>query len=184
LLAGLLGPLLLLEVLLLAFVIHSGIGVGVVVNVDLHGEQLEVLLLLDGVPQQYNDKPLVNVHLVDVVGQRVAVLLALLDHPGDVLPGIAIVLHGLDDFDNGIHVLDILLNVLGLELVDVLLLLQLFDSLILILFDLLVLFPGDLLELLVLFILSGLVFQKILIACIIERRVFPTGEFLVFYIFV
>jgi len=68
LLTGLLGAFLFLVVLLLALVVEGCVCVGVVVDVDLDGEQLGELLGLGSVPEQDSDLPLEDVHVVDHVG--------------------------------------------------------------------------------------------------------------------
>jgi hypothetical protein len=47
------------------------------------------------------------------IGERIPILLALSNHPLNIIPGVTVILHGLDDFDDGIDIRNVLFDVLG-----------------------------------------------------------------------
>lgn len=105
---------------------------------------------------------------MDHVSQWIATLFTLTNHPFDVLPRIAIVLHGLNNLNNSIYILHILFNEFRLDPKDILLFLQFFHPLLLISFDLLVLLPSNILQPFFLFVLHLLVLRVIFTGCLVE----------------
>lgn len=158
----------LLVVFLLTIVVHCGIGIGVVVDVDFYRQEFENLLLRDGVTEENGDLSFEDVELMDHVSQGVSILLTLTDHAGNVIPRVPIVLHRLYDLYDRIHIGYVLLNVFSFQLVNVLLLLQFTHSNILVLLYLVVLLPCYPLHVLLIVMLVLLVICIVLPHCLIE----------------
>lgn len=121
---------------------------------------------------------------MDSIGQWITIFLTFSNHPRNIFPWVAIVLHGFDNFDNRIYILNIFLDVLGFYFIYVLFLLQFSYSFVLILFYLFILFPCYLSKLFLLFIYCFFIFQKILIHWFIEGFIVFDGIVLILDVFV
>ncbi len=170
LLTGLFGSLLFLVVFLLIFVVHCGISICVIVNVDLNWQKFEHLLLTGWVSQKNCDLSLENCKFVNHISQRITVLFAFTYHSGYVIPRVPVIFHGFDNLDNGIYICNIFLNIFSFKLINVLLLLKFSYSFVLIFFDLVILFPCYSFNVLFFFVLILFVILEIQRDCLIKSR--------------
>ncbi len=161
LLTGLFGPLLFLVVFLLTFVVHCGISVCVVVNVDLDWQKFKNLLLTNRVSQKNRNLSLENCKLVNHISQRIAVLFAFTYHSGNIIPRVPVILHGFDDLDYSVYICNIFLNIFSFQLINILFLLKFPNSFVLIFFNLIVLFPCNAFNVLFFFVLIFFVIPEI-----------------------
>lgn len=167
--------------LLPALVIQSGVSVGIVVHLQLdRSDGSQVRLLHQVVREEHCHLPLDWVQSVDDVGQRVACLATVRNHPIHGLPRVPVALHGPDDLEDGLHVLNVLFNELGLATIAFLLLHEPLHSFLLVLANLFVLFPGQLLEDFFFLVGTPLIFAEVLADCLVEGRSLLVPESLKF----
>jgi hypothetical protein len=155
--------LLLLLLFLPSLVIHSGIGIGVIIHQQFHRDKRAKIRLFSlRLTEQDSDLSLGCVETVDHVGQRIALLPALSHHVFHRLPGIPALLHHADDLQDRLDFRHVLLDELRLTTISLLFLDQFLHTLFLILPDLLVLLPGQFLEGLFLLMRRVLVLAEVL----------------------
>jgi hypothetical protein len=121
---------------------------------------------------------------MDHVGNRVPILFTLTYHSWNIIPRVSIILHSFDDFNDSVDIGNVFLNVLSFDFVNVLFLLELFDSLILVIFNLTVFLPGYSFKIFLFLILSFFVVHKVLCYSLIKSRRLFAWIVEVFYIFV
>jgi len=147
-----------LLLLLFASIIHGSIGIGVVVYLKLdRGQGAQLRLFGSSVREKNCDLSLDGIEVVNHVGKGVSIFSTLCDHPLHGLPAIAVVLHGTDNFKNGLNILNVDFNQLGFSSVALLLFNEAVDSFFLILPDLLVFFPGQLFKSLLILVRTSFV---------------------------
>lgn len=108
------------------------------------------------------------VQSVDDVGQRVACLATVRNHPIHGLPRVPVAFHGADDLEDGLHVLDVFFNEFGLTTIAFLFLHKLLHSFLLILANLLVLFPSQLLKDFFFLVGTPFILAEVLADCLVE----------------
>lgn len=109
------------------------------------------------------------------VCKGISILFTFANHSWDVIPWVAIIFHSFDDFNDGVNIGNVLLDVLSFEFVDILLLLEFSDSLVLILLDLVVLFPCNSFDVFLLLVVILFIIGEILTHRLIEGGELFTG---------
>lgn len=146
-------PYFLLIVFLFAVVVHCGICVSVVIDVNFDRKKFKHLFLADRVSKKDCYLPFENVKFMNHVGQWVTILFAFTHHTWNIVPWVPVVFHGLDNLDYSIHIGNVFFNVLSLEFVNILLFLKFPYSFILVFLDLVVFLPCNTLDMLLFFVL-------------------------------
>jgi len=118
------------------------------------------------------------------VSQGISIFFAFSDHSCYCVPRIPVILHGFDNFNDGVDVLNIFLDVLGLQFVNILFLLEFFNSVILIFFNLIKFFPSNLFKSFLLLMLGFFIFRKVFCNGLIKCGIFLFWTILKFYIIV
>lgn len=158
-----------LVIFLLTFIVQRSICISIIVNIDLYWKQIKVLLFGWWITKKNRYLSLIDIEFMDHICQWISILFTFQNHPLNSIPVISIILHGFNDFNDGLDIFKILFNVFSFDFVDILLLLKLFYSRLLIFFYLLVFLPCDFFKLFLLLVLIFLVLWIIFAHTTIER---------------